>query len=157
MGHVVSPSRRNPPPLPVSHPSPRVPSPSPGSQTILRLRCAVKHTGKLRALVCDILPPTTAIISYATSLQKLSANGQLTFVTKNSDDNYIRRFFYQTLPTQVHIKPNSFESRPNFFSSPGGQKMTMSEFHTNKNQNRLNRYGTFFFPISFNFSPGGQK
>ena len=32
---------------------------------------------KLRALVYDILPPTTVIVDYAIGLEKLSANEQL--------------------------------------------------------------------------------
>ena len=36
-----------------------------------------RHTPKLHALVYEITPPTTAIIDYATGLEKLSANGYL--------------------------------------------------------------------------------
>ena len=36
--------------------------------------CTVGY--KLQALVYDILPPTTAIVDYATGLEKLSANKQ---------------------------------------------------------------------------------
>ena len=32
---------------------------------------------KLQALVCDTLPPTTAIVDYATGLGQLSANEQV--------------------------------------------------------------------------------
>ena len=32
--------------------------------------------GKLQALVYDILPPSTAIVNYATGLEKLTANDQ---------------------------------------------------------------------------------
>ena len=34
------------------------------------------HTGKLQALVYNILPLTTAVFSYAIRSRKLSANGQ---------------------------------------------------------------------------------
>ena len=56
---------------------------------------------KLRALVYDILPPSTAIVNYAIGLKKEKAESQQTvfhwcsngckFVTDNSD--YIRIFF----------------------------------------------------------------
>ena len=36
----------------------------------------VRHSHKLQALVCDILPSTTAVFSYATGSRKLSANKQ---------------------------------------------------------------------------------
>ena len=56
---------------------------------------------KLQALVYHTLPPTTAIIDYATGLEKLPATGQVyllvlrngsKLVTDNSD--YIKCFFY---------------------------------------------------------------
>ena len=45
------------------------------------LRCNVlgarrKPSHKFQALVYDIFPPTTAIVNYATGLEKLTANGQ---------------------------------------------------------------------------------
>ena len=40
-------------------------------------RRVVKERCKLQALVCDILPPTTAILDYAVGFKNLSANGQL--------------------------------------------------------------------------------
>ena len=61
-----------------------------------------RHTlrAKLKALIYDILPSTTAVFSYATGSRKLSANEHFfcwrsnssKFVTSNSD--YIRRLFY---------------------------------------------------------------
>ena len=79
---------------------------------------------KLQALVYDILPSTTAIISYAIGSRKLSANEQFfcwgsdssTFVTNNS--NYIRRLFYNWPCCLCQLKSN---------------------------ENRLNRDGTLFF------------
>ena len=59
-----------------------------------------KVTAKLQALVYDLLPSTTAVLSYAIGSRKLSANEQFfcwysnssKFVTNDSD--YIRRLFY---------------------------------------------------------------
>ena len=89
-------------------------------------------TTRLQALVCDILPSTTAVFSYAIGPRKLSANEQVfflnnfywcsnisKFVTNNS--NYIRRLFYVAmLLTPAQIKPKSFESRRNFFFFKSG-------------------------------------
>ena len=77
---------------------------------------------KLQALVYDILPSTAAVFSYATGSRKLSANEQFfcwcsnssKFVTNNW--NKTRRVFYSRQKfTPAQTKPQSFESRRNFF------------------------------------------
>ena len=85
---------------------------------VLLYRLCVWVSPKLQALVyADILPSTTAVFSYAIGSIKLSANEQFfcwcsnssMFVTDNS--NKTRRAIY----SRQQIKPQSFESRRNFF------------------------------------------
>ena len=82
---------------------------------------------KLQALVYDILPSTTAVFSYTIGSRKLSANEQFFCWCSNSSKSvtnnsiYIRLLFYVAmLLTPAQIKPESFESRGNFFFSTRG-------------------------------------
>ena len=89
------------------------------SRSVTSAANPTRHRPKLQALVYDILPSTTAVLSYAIGSRKLSANEQFfcwssnstKFVTNNS--NYITRLFYNW---PVQIKPKSSESRWNSFS-----------------------------------------
>ena len=63
------------------------------------VRCDVWVLHKLQALVCDILPATTAVINYAVSLPKLLAYRQFFIsaqmaVTLKHNSAWIRHFFY---------------------------------------------------------------
>ena len=76
-------------------------------------------------LVCDILPSTTAVFSYAIGPRKLSANDQFfvgaqTVVSCHKQLDYIRRLFYVAmLFTPAQIKLKSFELRRNVFFKSG--------------------------------------
>ena len=77
---------------------------------------------KLQALVYDSLPSPTAVFSYATGSEKLSANEQFFCWRSNSSKFVTNNSNYQTfvlqltmLLTPAQIKPKSFESRQNSF------------------------------------------
>ena len=80
---------------------------------LIRMTCVhtLMHRRKLRALVYDILPSTTAVFRYAIGSRKLPANEQFffcwcsdsrKFVTNNSD--YVRRLFYNRPRSLCQLK-----------------------------------------------------
>ena len=81
---------------------------------------------KLQALAYDILPSTTAIFSYAIGSRKLSADEQF-FVGAQTVVGLLQTtriishvcFITDHVATPAQIKPQSFESRQNFFFLPG--------------------------------------
>ena len=84
---------------------------------------------KLQALVYDILPSTTAVFSYAIGPRKLSANEQF-FVGAQTVVGLLQTtriipdvcFITDHVATPAQIKPQSFESRQNFFY-PGWMRL----------------------------------
>ena len=81
---------------------------------------------KLQALVCDILPSTTAVFSYAIESRKLSANEQF-FVDAQTVVSLLQTtqikqgvsFIAANKVNKAQIKPQSFESRWNSFFYSG--------------------------------------
>ena len=94
--------------------------------SVLHMPYACTHTPshKLKALVCDILPSTTAIFIYAISPRKLQANeiffvgAQTVVVCSKQLGLYIGRFITDHVASASSSKPKSFESRRNSFNLP---------------------------------------
>ena len=88
----------------------------------------MNYRGKLQALVYDILPSTTAVVSYAIGSRKLSADEQF-FVAAQTVVSLLQTtqiildvcFITDHVATPAQIKPQSFESRRNsvFVFLPG--------------------------------------
>ena len=82
-------------------------------------------TTRLQALVYDIAPSTTAVFNYAIGSRKLSANEQFFFFIDALTEVILLQttqikqgvpFTAANKVTLAHIKPQTFESRRNFFS-----------------------------------------
>ena len=90
----------------------------------------VKRDGKLQTLVYDILPSTTAVVSYVIGSRKLSANEQF-FVGAQTvvsllQTNQIKQGVSFIAANKVYtstIKPQPFESRRNSFFHPGWMRL----------------------------------